>query len=128
MSNMKHVNYIPITNHKSGTHDDLRVTIYPDEYGFGGGRRLIRNPGTRIMRVVTAVNIVSLVITDCLYVFLLTSNARILACLAGLSFFMTCFAVLKSSKRSHIIPINCSITSSIILVGLLYVATGKATF
>ena len=49
MSSPKHVNYIPITNHKSGTLDDLRVTIYPDEYGFGGGRRLIRNPGTRIM-------------------------------------------------------------------------------
>lgn len=49
MSVSKHMNYIPITNHKSGTHDDLRVTIYPDEYGFGGGRRLIRNPGTRIM-------------------------------------------------------------------------------
>lgn len=49
MPGTKHVNCIPITNHKSGTHDDLRVTIYPDEYGFGGGRRLIRNPGTRIM-------------------------------------------------------------------------------
>jgi len=49
MSSPKHVNYIPITNHKSGTNDDLCVTIYPDEYGFGGGRRLIRNPGTRIM-------------------------------------------------------------------------------
>lgn len=49
MSVSKHVNYIPITNHKSGTHDDLRVTIYPDEYGFGGGRRLISDPETRIM-------------------------------------------------------------------------------
>ena len=49
MINMKHVNYIPITNRKSGTLDDLRVTIYPDEYGFEGGRQLIRDPETRIM-------------------------------------------------------------------------------
>ena len=49
MINMKHVNYIPITNRKSGTLDDLRVTIYPDEYGFGGGRQLISDPETRIM-------------------------------------------------------------------------------
>ena len=49
MINMKHVNYIPITNHKSGTHDDLRVTIYPDEYGFGGGRlahQVTQKPGS----------------------------------------------------------------------------------
>ena len=82
---------------------------------------------TQIVRVVTVVNIVSLIITGCLYVFLLVSSAQILEHLAGLSFFMTCFAVLKSSKRSHVIPLNCGITLSIILVGLLYVATGKAT-
>lgn len=49
MSNMKHVNYIPIMNHKSGTHDDLRVTIYSDEYCFGSGYKLISNPETQIM-------------------------------------------------------------------------------
>jgi len=80
---------------------------------------------TQIVWVVTAVNLMSLIIIGCLYVFLLVSSARILECLAGLSFFMTCFAVLKSSKRSHAIPVNCGITLSIILVGLLYLATGK---
>lgn len=49
MSVTKHVNYIPITNHKSGTHDDLRVTIYSDEYCFGSGYKLISNPETQIM-------------------------------------------------------------------------------
>lgn len=49
MSSPKHVNYIPITNHKSGTHDDLRVTIYSDEYCFGSGYKLISNPETQIM-------------------------------------------------------------------------------
>lgn len=49
MSSPKHVNYIPITNHKSGTHDDLRVTIYSDEYCFGSGYKLIGNPETQIM-------------------------------------------------------------------------------
>lgn len=49
MSVSKHVNYIPITIHKSGTHDDLRVTIYSDEYCFGSGYKLISNPETQIM-------------------------------------------------------------------------------
>lgn len=49
MSVSKHMNYIPITNHKSGTHDDLRVTIYSDEYCFGSGYKLISNPETQIM-------------------------------------------------------------------------------
>ena len=44
MSVSKHMNYIPITNHKSGTHDDLRVTIYPDEYGFGGWAEAHQEP------------------------------------------------------------------------------------
>ena len=43
------MNCIPITNHKSGAHDDLRVTIYYDEYCFGGGYQLISNPETKIM-------------------------------------------------------------------------------
>lgn len=49
VSNTKYVNCIPITNHKSGTRDDLRVTIYPDEYGFGSGRQLISNPEAQFM-------------------------------------------------------------------------------
>lgn len=82
---------------------------------------------TQIVRVATAVNIVSLIIAGCLYVFLLEARAQTFGGLAVLSFFMTCFIVLKSSKGSHIIPVNCSITLSIMLVGLLYLATGKVT-
>ena len=83
---------------------------------------------TQIVRVATAVNIVSLIIAGCLYIFLLEARAQTFGGLAVLSFFMTCFVVLKSSKHSHAIPVNCGITLSIILVGLLYVATGKAMF
>ena len=49
MSGTKHVNCIPIMHHKSGTHDDLCVTIYSDEYCFGSGYKLISNPETQIM-------------------------------------------------------------------------------
>lgn len=49
MSSPKHVNYIPITSHKSGTHDDLRVTIYSDEYCFGSGYKLISSSEAQIM-------------------------------------------------------------------------------
>ncbi len=80
---------------------------------------------TQIVRVATAVNIVSLIIAGCLYVFLVETGAHPFGGLAVLSFFMTCFVVQKSSKGSHIIPVNCGITLSIILVGLLYLATGK---
>ncbi len=83
---------------------------------------------TQIVRVATAANIVSLIIAGCLYVFLLEAMTSTFGCLAVLSFFTTCFVVLKSSKHSHAIPVNCGITLSIILVGLLYVATGKAMF